>query len=347
MTETLALRLRDRGHDVVVFCRPGSPLERRLSGEVACEPILRGFDAHPRTVWRCARAIRRHRPQLVVAMTAKDLRLTGPAARLLGVPVLMRESLDAPYKNRPHYRVFYGWVPAHFAANSEATKWTILRSAPWIEPSRVSVVHDGIDVERFAGATPLDLQLPPGAVAIGFVGRFEPRKGLRELAAAWPRVASAVPEAHLVLAGRGHLEAEIRERLAGAPRVHWLGFREDVPALMAALDVLAVPSHWEGFGLVAVEALAAGTPVVAGRASSLTELVTDGVGGRLVPIRDPEALASVLIELARDPQLRSGMAAAGRERVRRDFSIERMLDECERLFPQIAGLHGAHSMERA
>ncbi|MBA4156281.1 MAG: glycosyltransferase family 4 protein [Gemmatimonadetes bacterium] len=339
MTERLALGFRDRGHEVVLFCRSSSPLHERLQGEIPCEPILRGFDMHPVTVWRCWRALRRHRPHLLLATTPKDPRLAGPAARVLGIPVIMRESLDHPYKDRLHYRIFYGWVPARFIANSESTRRTILGSAPWVGEADITVIYNGIPVEDYLRASPVDLGLPAGAVVVGFVGRFEPRKGIGELAEAWPRIAAAVPNAHLVIAGRGPHEAVFRASLAGVPRVHWLGFREDIPALMRALDILLVPSHWEGFGLVAVEALAAGTPPVVTRASSLPELVADGVEGRLIPVRDSVALADAAIELARDPALRDRMGRAGRERSQREFTVQRMLEQYENIFDQVVKEH--------
>ena len=91
-----------------------------------------------------------------------------------------------------------------------------------------------------------------------------------------------------------------------------------------------MPSHWEGFGLVAVEAMAAGRAVVATEASSLPEIVRDGVDGRLVPPRSPDALAAALVELGSAPELRARMGEAGRERARRDFSLAAMLEAYER-----------------
>ncbi|MBA2246396.1 MAG: glycosyltransferase, partial [Gemmatimonadetes bacterium] len=124
-------------------------------------------------------------------------------------------------------------------------------------------------------------------------------------------------------------------RLAAAPRVRWLGFREDVPAIMRALDLLVVPSHYEGFGLVVAEAMAAGTAVIATRTSNFPELITDGIEGRLVPPRDPPALAETILELLHDPELRARMGRAGRERVRREFTLERMLDRHEELLAEV------------
>jgi glycosyltransferase involved in cell wall biosynthesis len=198
------------------------------------------------------------------------------------------------------------------------------------------VIRNGIDVEAVRATCPADLGIPAGSVVFGFVGRFEEQKGVRELARAWQRVAGAFPGARLVLIGWGQLEGELRDQLGAAPNVHWLGFREDVPSVMKSLDVLVAPFHQEGFGLVLVEAMAAGVPVVAARASSAPELIDDGVEGRLVPVRDADALADAMIELAGDPERRRCMGARGLARVERDFTQGGMLDAHEQLLAEVA-----------
>lgn len=335
MAAGLARGLRGRGHEVVVFCRPGSPLHRELRGELPCEPILEGMDFSPRAVWRCVRALRRHRTQVVVSATSKDLRLTAPAARLLGVPLIVRMVAAVPFRDRLQDRFFYGWMPEHFVANSAATREVMLASAPWLADADITMIHNGIEVETYASAVPAELGLPPGAVAIGFVGRLAAEKGLPDLAAAWKRVAEAVPGAHLLIAGTGEREAELRQRLAGAPRVHWLGFRRDIPSIMRVLDLLVLPSHSEAFGLAAAEAMAAGTPVVATRVGGLTELLADDEGGCLVPPHAPEALARAIIGLAADPGLRRRIGQAGQQRVRRCFSHERAVEGYEALLNRV------------
>lgn len=339
VTETLARGLAGRGHEVVVLCRPASALEERLAGVVPTEPVMKGMDLSPLALWRIRRALARHRPRVVLTLMDKDVRLTAPVARAMGIPVVVRRANDQPLKRKRYVRFLYGPAALH-VANSHATRRTMLDSAPWLDPARVAVIHNGIDAAPYRAAPPADLGLPEGAVAIGFVGRFEERKGMLDLADAWPAVAAALPDAWLVVAGKGPLEEEARRRLEGAPRVRWLGFRTDVPAVMRALDVLAVPSHWEGFGLVAAEALAAGTPVVAADASSLPEIVRDGAEGRLVPPHDPAALARALVELGADAALRARMGEAGRERVRAEFSMERMLDRYEEALERVADTFG-------
>lgn len=340
VTEALALGLQARGHHVAVFCRPDSPLQARLAGKVPLEPVARGMDLSPLAITRTMGALRRHRPDVVLTLMEKDVRITGPAARALGIPVVVRRANDRPFKREPHFRVLYGWLPALHVANSEATRRTMLDSARWLRPEQVRVIHNGIDTAALEAIAPAELGLPPGALAIGFVGRFDDRKGIVDLANAWPAVAAALPDAHLVMVGKGPEEQRVRGMLADAPRVHWLGFRADAAAVMKALDVLAAPSHWEGFGLVGAEALAVGTPVVAADASSLPEIVRHGAEGLLVPPRDPAALADALVTLGRDGAMRARMAAAGPERIRTHFSLERMIGRYEALLRDVSGKPG-------
>lgn len=327
----LAEGLLRRGHDVVVLCRPGKALEQELRGIVPLRPVLGGTDYGPASTARALAALRRHRSQVVVTMMDKDLRMTALAARALRIPVVARRANDRPLRSGLRHRALYGWLPDVHVANSHATRRTMLQSAPWMPPERVRVIYNGIPTDALAAAEPADLGLPPDALAVGFVGRLENRKGVRELLAAWPRVAASVPRAHLVVVGKGPLEDEVRRACADGPRATWLGYREKVGPVMKALDLLAVPSHWEGFGLVAAEALAAGTPVVASTASSLPEVVRDGIDGLLVPPRDADALAAALVELCTDAGRRARMAAAGPGGIRERFSWEGMLDGYERL----------------
>ncbi|HEX8907290.1 MAG TPA: glycosyltransferase family 4 protein [Longimicrobiaceae bacterium] len=339
VTETLARGLQARGHHVAVFGRPGSMLEERMRPIAPFEPVLRGVDLHPPSLWRAGRALRRHRADVVVALMKKDVRLTAVAARAMGIPVVIRHANDQPLPGGARGRLLYG--AAMHVTNAEATKRTILASAPWLAPERVEVIHNGIDPAPFESAAPVPLDLPQGAVRLGYVGAFEPRKGLRVLAEAWRKVAETAPDAHLLLAGKGQEEEVLREMLDGAPRVHWLGYRKDVPNVMAALDVLVLPSFVEGAPNVVQEAMAAGIAVVATAVSGTPELVRDREEGLLVPARDAEALAAAMTEIALDPALRRRVAAAGHARVRAEFTLDRMLDRYEELLQRVSGRGGA------
>jgi glycosyltransferase involved in cell wall biosynthesis len=153
-----------------------------------------------------------------------------------------------------------------------------------------------------------------GEPVVGYVGRIEPRKGVLDLVAAAPRIAAA--GARVVIVGDDPYESdpEYLAEVRAAAGVEQYGWVDGAAGLMAALDVLVLPSHQEPFGTVLAEAMNAGTPVVATRVGGLAEVVEDGVTGRLVAPRNPEALAGAVLDvLAR----RDALGAAGRERARR------------------------------
>jgi len=158
-----------------------------------------------------------------------------------------------------------------------------------------------------------------------------------------PLLLERVPFTHVVIAGGGDLEEYLRDlasEVGVADRVHVLGPRKDVPALMHAIDVFAMPSIWEGFGLVLLEAMAAGRPIVASRVATIPEVVVDGETGLLVPAGDPVALADALAQLAHDPALARRLGEAGRERLRQHFSIEKMVGDTELLYRELMDERG-------
>lgn len=334
VTELLAANLQARGHEVVVFGYPDSQLQERMQGVAPFEPIGRGMDLSPLAIGRAMASMKRHRTQVVLAMMKKDVRHTVPAAWALGIPSVVRYANDRPLDSGLYDRIFFGQMPVRHITNSDATRRTLLRSAPWISPDDMEVVHNGIDPAPFDSADKANFGLPVNSLAIGFVGRLEKRKGLLELATAWTSIASQLPHGHLLIAGIGPDEAAARSLLGNTPRVHWLGFRSDIPSVFRSLDIVAIPSHWEGFGLVAGEALLAGAAVVATNTSSLPEIVTDGIHGLLIPPHDPESLGISILRLARDTGLRKRMTASGRARVLAEFSPATMVAQYEQVLAE-------------
>jgi glycosyltransferase involved in cell wall biosynthesis len=166
------------------------------------------------------------------------------------------------------------------------------------------------------------------------VARLVPVKGVLDLMRAAQELVPMVPDFHMAIAGEGPQRGEI-ERFLGEQdlrsRVTLLGECHDVPTLLSTLDVLAVPSHNEGMGRVAVEGMAAGLPIVATRVGGLQDLVQNGQTGLLVPPHDPPALAGALARLRNDPQeaRRMGQQAAQRASL---FSLEHMLESLDRLY---------------
>jgi phosphatidylinositol alpha-mannosyltransferase len=194
----------------------------------------------------------------------------------------------------------------------------------------LAVIPNGADVDLFAGATPADGL--PGGRRILFVNRLEPRKGFRVAVEAFGILAADRPDAVLVVAGDGEertaaadLPAEIRRRVVMLGNVA----HDELPPYHAACEVFAGSARRnESFGIVLVEAMAAGLPVVASDIPGYREVVRDGVEGLLVPPSDPVALAAALREVLDDPALAARLGAAGRERAR-SYSWDTVAAEVE------------------
>jgi len=162
---------------------------------------------------------------------------------------------------------------------------------------------------------------------VGAVGRLVWQKGFDVLLCAFRRALMAHPQAQLVIVGDGPLRGALARQAAQlgiGQHVYFAGWRPDARDLMPAFDVLAVPSRWEGFGLVTLEAMGSALPIVASRVSALPEIVLDGETGLLVPPEEPGAFASVLVTVLDDPDRAAMMGRAGYERLREVFSVDRM-----------------------
>ena len=169
--------------------------------------------------------------------------------------------------------------------------------------------------------------------------RLHPQKGHSYLLAA----AAQVPDATFVLAGDGPLRAELEaeaHKLGVADRCVFLGYRSDVSDLLAAADLLVLPSLYEGLPVAVLEAMAAARPVVATAIGGTDEAVTHELSGLLVPPRDPTALASAIRRIQADPALARRLAAAGRERVEREFSTEVTARLVMRIYDEVVGAVG-------
>jgi len=231
----------------------------------------------------------------------------------------------------PYVRFLYNRAVDAVIAISEGVRAALVRVG--VRTERIRVVPSGIDAARLAAppharaAVRREWGLGDEDVAVVVVGALEARKGHAVLLGAAAALAPAAPRLRYVFCGEGR-QAEALARAAAAldGAVEMVGFRRDVAACLAAADVVALPSLQEGLGVAALEAMAAGRPVVASRVGGLAEAVVHEETGLLVPPGDPTALATALVRLARDPGLRARLGAAGRARVLARYTAARMAE---------------------
>lgn len=296
-------------------------------------------------LWRLCRELRRLRPQIVHAHTAKGGLLGMVAASLTGVPVRVYHVRGLRFVTtggvRRRLLICTEWLSCKLAHRVLAIGPSVRRIAVELglcPPGKIRVLlggGNGVDavtrfVPRDAAARATErarLGIPADALVVGFVGRFVRDKGVIELARAWARLREAEPRVHLLVVGRTDAPgapAEIVALLRADARVHVAGVVWETPPLYAAMDVLALPTYREGFPNVLVEAAAMALPVVATHIPGCDDAVQDGVTGTLVPPQDAGALAAALLRYLSDPALRARHGAAGRRRVLADFRREQI-----------------------
>ncbi|MFB6141781.1 MAG: glycosyltransferase family 4 protein [Halorientalis sp.] len=198
-------------------------------------------------------------------------------------------------------------------------------------PEQYVVIHHGVETERFRTAAPERREREAEPVRLLFVGRLADGKGLFDLLDALERVAES-RDVWLQIAGEGPLAEELAREIdeRGLP-AELLGYREDVPALMADADVLALPSYREGTPRVVTEAMASGLPVVATAIAGIPDQVADGESGYLVEPGDVAALADRIADLVEDPETRAAFGSRGQERAE-EFDIDRAKDAYRELY---------------
>jgi sugar transferase (PEP-CTERM/EpsH1 system associated) len=258
-----------------------------------------------------------------------------------GVPVVATAHGKNYYGDKWRRRAAYRFAARHsvmVAVSNDLKRFLTERIG--ILPRHIRVVHNGIDLHQYSAsetnaAIRAHLGIGTGQRVIGTVGNLFAVKGHTYLLKACKAVVGAYPNILVLIAGEGDqlgaLEKEASD-LGIAANVRFLGFRDDVPALLHAMDVFVLPSLSEGLPLAILEALALGKPVVATHVGGIPEVVQDGLTGFLVAPKDPQALAEKILLLLRHPETASDLGRAGRRRVEDAFSIKKMIHEYQWLY---------------
>jgi glycosyltransferase involved in cell wall biosynthesis/2-polyprenyl-3-methyl-5-hydroxy-6-metoxy-1,4-benzoquinol methylase len=320
----VAARARAMGGETHVVALPGwrRPSARNITSVLRLRRLASGAGA-----------------ALLHANGSRAMLYAGLAGRLARIPVIWH--VRVADRDRVLDRILF-----RLASRVIVTSTAVARRLAWAPGEKVRRIPNGVDVARFSPrpAAPglrRALGVPDHAPVVVSVGRFVAYKGYEHLLDA----AATIDGVHWLLVGDGELRAALEARARAldiAARVHFLGWRDDVPDLLALGDVVVMPSLGEHFGRVLIEAMAMARPVVATDAGGVPEIVVSGETGLLVPPGRADALADAVRSLLAAPERAAAFGRAGRLRAEREFSLARHVRNVEALYDELAdGAPGA------
>jgi glycosyltransferase involved in cell wall biosynthesis len=337
-----AAGLEARGHACAMLGRPGAP----WLGAARQRGLRVREDHYGPWVARVARTravMRSERPDVVVAKGKKAARMaawgraTGAHGRVAIFFGLTHELDPKRWVDR------YTWrrTDAGITVAHGATRWYAEHG--FGPATKLHALWKGVDLVPFdlgiatRAATREALGLADDDLAIGTACRMAWQKGVDQLLEAIRLVHGRIGRARFIIVGDGRERPEIEAAARDLDgTVRFLGQRDDVPALLAALDLFVQPSRQEVMVQTTLEAMAAGRAVVSTRTVGADEAIEDGTSGVLVPVGDPHAMAEAIAALAGDPARRAALGRAARARIERTFTMTHMLDRAEQILRRIA-----------
>jgi glycosyltransferase involved in cell wall biosynthesis len=249
--------------------------------------------------------------------------------------------------------------PGHLAIDRRLSRWCdkvvgnsqavvdFYRTKVRVPEDKLAMIYSGIGDEEPPAVDRADVRTrqgwPPDAPVILYGGRLAPQKAVSDLVDALDLLQHVRPDVRTLIVGAGPQRRELEETAHAYrldDKVRFLGHRDDVPRLLAACDLLVLPSKYEGLPNIVLEAMRYRKPVVATAAPGTTELVVDGETGRLVPVGNPQALAQAIRGVLSDPAAASRMGEAGRLRVDAHFTAQAMVDKFAALYESLAQAKG-------
>ena len=339
----LCTYLKQRGHEVKIVCSPGSKVASWAADNgFGYETIAMKSILDLASVLKLKNIMAREQPDIVHLHTSKAHVLGSAAAKLAGAQAIvatrhMQHPINMIWPNTSAYG---NWTSA-LVAISQTVRDAMVKSG--IHASKIHLIESGANVESFANASPdpelrAFLGIDKGTPLIFTACSLVAGKGVEYLLEAVAMLKRNDIHVHVLIAGDGEKRLEL-EKLAAKLEVSasFAGFRNNISTLMTSIDIFVMPSESEGLGIAAVEAMAAGKPVIASAVGGLRESVLDGETGYLVPPRNPAAISESIEKLLSSPAIASKFGKNGRTRACEKYSLTNMAMKNEALYYEMLG----------
>lgn len=339
----LAKELKRRGLPFLFVVQRGSPLHQKATQAelpVLALKIKSEFDLS--AVLRLAWTMKRRKCLLAHFHDAHSVAVGSAAASLAKVRYrVITRRVDFPLKRNYFSRRKYRKKVDAIIAISERIKRVMVSGG--VDRKLIEVIPSGIDFSAFDEVSSKDylrreFSFSPDDFLVGIVAALADHKGHKYLIQAMKILKEHSAKIKLVIVGHGSLQMELDRQAKESDVediVFFLGFREDVPQILASLDLFVLSSYLEGLGSSILDAMASRLPVVATTAGGIPEIVTDGESGLLVPPQDPEALAQAILRLYNDRELAARFGQRGYEVVHQRFSAEAMAKKIVDVYERI------------
>ncbi len=348
-TVNISEKLSKRGHDVALLCPKKSILEEKANNlGLDVKPLFWKNYNLANLIYDTQKLLKVKKYDVIHLQSAHDLWNIVPAIKLAGYKprfILTKRLACSINKKDLHHRLVYKHLDV-VVSISNFIKKNVIDTCP-VDPKKVYTLWNAIDTQKYnpdlysKNEIRRSLGMDENTSVIGLVGRIAKMKGHKEFIYAAKKILDETDlKVHFIIVGDAGNEEngysnevyKLVEELELQSHITFTGWMDNIPRIMAAIDIIAFPSHKESFGNILLEAMAMKVPVVASNSGAVPEIILDGKTGLLVPPKNADMLAKKLMELLQNKSLRVKLGIEGRKRIEQHFLINSYIDELENYY---------------
>ena len=336
-TINVGVGLKKKGHHVVISSQPGLETEKRaLERGLEIFPFHIGPDIAFWKIPKFSRYLRKNKIDVVVCVQNRDVKIGALAARVAGIPTIFaRQGLDTMKRQFFHKIAFTKYVDGIITNTNSIKK--LYESYNWFNKDFIHVVYDGLKMPDNVMKIDLhkEFNLKPDSKVILSAGRLAEQKRFDLIIEVAAMAKSQNHNWSFIIAGIGRLEKELNKMAIDRgvdDIIKFIGFRDDVLTLMKSANLFVLPSDSEGMSNALREAMGVGLPCIATDVFGVEELFQDGKSGLMVEKGDSKAIFNAIINIFSNEELRISLSENGTKLIKESFTMERMIDEVEKLF---------------